>query len=113
MPSNSGSAFGEEPDGSLLVGGDFGLYRLSGNRFEKLTVPFKTINWAEGIQSDGKGHTFLGTDTGLVELYSHNGRNRFATHTYPRAQGTSGPEAFGILMENHVLWYGWEQNCAG
>ena len=25
MPSNSGSAFGEAPDGSLLVGGDFGL----------------------------------------------------------------------------------------
>jgi len=106
MPSNSGSAFGEAPDGSLLVGGDFGLYQLSGNRFEKLPVPFKTINWAEGIQSDGKGHTFLGTETGLVELSSHAGRNQFAIHRFPQAQGASGPEAFGILIEKDVLWYG-------
>ena len=106
IPSNSGAAFGEAPDGSLLVGGDFGLYQQAGNRFEKLTVPFKAINWAEGIQSDGKGHTFLGTETGLVELSSQPGRNQFAIHRFPQAQGTSGPGAFGILIEKDVLWYG-------
>jgi ligand-binding sensor domain-containing protein len=63
----SGTAFGDAPDGSLLVGGDFGLYQLSGNRFEKLPVVFKTVSWAQGIRSDGKGHTFIGTDSGLVE----------------------------------------------
>jgi ligand-binding sensor domain-containing protein len=63
----SGAAFGDAPDGSLLVGGDFGLYQLSGNRFEKLPVVFKTVSWAQGIRSDGKGHTFIGTDSGLVE----------------------------------------------
>ena len=36
IPSNSGMTFGEAPDGSLLAGGDIGLYRLSGNHFEKL-----------------------------------------------------------------------------
>ena len=40
IPSTSGAAFGDAPDGSLLVGGDFGLYRLSGHRFEKVPVAF-------------------------------------------------------------------------
>src|SRR5579862_5071596 len=30
IPPTSGAAFGDAPDGSLLVGGDFGLYQLSG-----------------------------------------------------------------------------------
>ncbi len=106
MPSNSGSAFGEAPDGSLLAGGDFGLYRLAGNRFKKITAPFKTINWAQGIQADGKGHTFLGTDSGLVELYYQSEQSQFGMHMFAQAQGTSGPEAYGILIEKDVLWYG-------
>ena len=28
IPSTSGAAFGDAPDGSLLVGGNFGLYHL-------------------------------------------------------------------------------------
>src|ERR1035441_5447621 len=68
IPVTSGAAMGDAPDGSLLVGGDFGLYHLSGNRFEKVTAAFNSVNWAQGIQSDGKGKTFLGTDVGLVEL---------------------------------------------
>ena len=59
IPSTSGAAFGDAPDGSLLVGGDFGLYQLSGNRFEKLAVDFKTVSWAQGIKSDGKGPRLL------------------------------------------------------
>jgi ligand-binding sensor domain-containing protein len=106
IPSNAGVAFGAAPDGSLLAGADFGLYQLSGNRFEKLTFPFKTINWAQGIQSDGKGHTYLGTDIGLVELYSQPGQQQFAMHTFPQPQGTSGPAVFGILIEQDVVWYG-------
>ena len=42
--------FGEAPDGSLLAGGDVGLYRLSGNHFEKLAADFNTISSAQGIQ---------------------------------------------------------------
>jgi len=78
IPLNSGVAFGDAPDGSLLAGGSIGLYRLSGNHFEKLPVDFNTIAWAQGIQSDGKGHTYLGTDAGLVELYSNLGKSNMA-----------------------------------
>ena len=106
IPSNSGVAFGDAPDGSLLAGGSIGLYRLSGNRFEKLPVDFNTIAWAQGIQSDGKGHTFLGTDAGLVELYSQPGQNQFGMRRFPQPVGTSGPGAFGILVDGDTMWYG-------
>ena len=106
IPPNSGMAFGEAPDGSLLIGGAIGLYRLSGNRFEKLPTSFNTVGWAQGIQSDGKGHTFLGTDAGLVELYSQPGQSQFAMRTIPPPQGTSAPGAFGILVDGDTLWYG-------
>jgi hypothetical protein len=54
IPFTSGAAFGDAPDGSLLVGGDFGLYQLSGNRFEKLLLVSKTVSWAQGsIPSPG------------------------------------------------------------
>jgi diguanylate cyclase (GGDEF)-like protein len=106
VPSNSGMAFGDAPDGSLLAGGTVGLYRLTGNRFEKVPGAFKTIAWAQGIQSDGKGHTFLGTDVGLVELSSEPGRDQFSARTFPQAQGTSGPGVAGIFVDGDVLWYG-------
>ena len=83
-----------------------GLYRLSGNRFEKLSVDFNSIAWAQGIQSDGKGHTFLGTDAGLVELFSQPGQDQFAMRRFPQPTGTSGPGASGILVDGDVLWYG-------
>jgi len=106
IPSTSGAAFGDAPDGSLLVGGDFGLYQLSGNRFEKLAVAFQTVSWAQGIQSDGKGHTFIGTDSGFVELYSEPGRGGFAVRKFPQVPGTSGPGAYGVSVDGDILWYG-------
>jgi diguanylate cyclase (GGDEF)-like protein len=106
IPATSGAAFGEAPDGSLLVGGNFGLYQLRGNRFEKLSLPFKTISWAQGIQSDGKGHTFLGTDSGLGELSSTVGHDAFTWRWLPRQAAASGPEASGILVDGDILWYG-------
>ena len=106
IPSTSGAAFGDAPDGSLLVGGDFGLYQLSGSRFQKLAVDFKAVSWAQGIQSDGKGHTFIGTDSGLVEIYSETGLDGFAVRKFPRAPGTSGPDAYGVLVDGDTLWYG-------
>ena len=106
IPSNSGMAFGDAPDGSLLAGGNVGLYRLSGNRFEKLPIDINTVAWAQGIQSDGKGHTFLGTDAGLVELYSQPGQEQFAVRRFPDPAGTSGPGASAILVDGAVLWYG-------
>jgi diguanylate cyclase (GGDEF)-like protein len=106
IPTTSGAALGDAPDGSLLVGGDFGLFRLSGNRFEKVPVAFKTVSWAQGIGSDGKGHTYIGTDSGLVELYSEPGQDGFAVRIFPQAPGTSGPGAYGVLVDGDILWYG-------
>ena len=106
LPLNSGAAFGDAPDGSLLTGGHFGLYRLSGNHFEQVATPFKTIDWAQGIESDGNGHTFLGTDVGLVELSSVPGQKQFAMRILPQPQGTSGPGAHGVSVGGDVLWYG-------
>ena len=106
IPSTSGAAFGDAPDGSLLVGGDFGVYQLSGNRFQKLAVDLKTVSWAQGIQSDGKGHTFIGTDSGLLELYSEPGHDGFTMRKFPQAAGTSGPGAYGVLADGAILWYG-------
>ena len=106
IPANSGAAFGDAPDGTLLVGGDFGLYHLSGNRFEKLPTTFKTISWAQGIESDGKGHTYLGTESGLAELYAEPGNHVFAVRRLPQAQGTSGPGAYGVLVDGDTVWYG-------
>ena len=106
LPSTSGAAFGDAPDGSLLVGGNFGLYHLAGPRFEKLQVPFKSVSWGQGIQSDGKGHTYIGADSGLMELSSEPGRDQFDVRAFPRAPGTSGPEVDGILLDGDVVWYG-------
>lgn len=106
IPSSSGAAFGEAPDGSLLAGGDFGLYHLRGNHFEKVAGPFKTVDWAQGIQSDGRGHTFLGTDAGLMRLASKSGQQGFSIQSIPPPAGVAGSGAYGVLVDKDVLWYG-------
>ena len=106
IPANAGVAFGDAPDGSLLVGGDIGLYHLRGNRFEKVPANFKTINWAQGIQADGNGHTYIGTDSGLVLLSSKAGRQEFSLFTFPQLPGVSERGAFGVLVDGDAVWYG-------
>ena len=111
IPPSSSAAFGAAPDGSLLVGGDFGLFHLSGNRFQELQGAFKIVSTAQGIQSDGKGHTYLGTEAGLQELSALPERadpkqGGFATRMLPQPPGTSGPAASGILVDGDTLWYG-------
>jgi len=106
IPSNSAAAFGDAPDGSLLAGGSFGLYQLVGNRFEKLPIAIKAISWAQGIQSDGKGHTFVGTELGLLELSLEAGQQHFTVRNFPQPPGTSGASAYGVLIDGDVLWYG-------
>ncbi len=105
IPISSAAAFGQAPDASLLVGGSFGLYHLRGNSFEKLPVTFNTVSWSQGIQSDGKGHTYLGTDAGLVELHSEPSREGFAEHRFPPAV-TSGTNVDAVLLDGETLWYG-------
>ena len=106
IPATSGAALGDAPDGSLLIGGDFGLYHLKGNRFEKVTGTFKSVNWAQGIGSDGRGNTYLGTDVGLVKLSSSPGQPWFMERRFPRPPGSSDPGAYGVLVDGDVVWYG-------
>lgn len=106
IPSNSEASFGETPDGLLVAGGNFGLYRLSGNRFEKLATPFNSLSSREGIESDGKGHTYLGTDAGLVELFSASGNHEIAFRKFAQPNGTSGTQVNGVFADGDVLWYG-------
>jgi diguanylate cyclase (GGDEF)-like protein len=106
IPSTSVAKLGDAPDGSLLVGGDFGLYRFRDNRFVKVEGPFHTLNWSQGIESDHKGQTFIGTDAGLFEITKTPGRDEFTMRRIPPVPGTSGPEASAILVDGDVLWYG-------
>jgi diguanylate cyclase (GGDEF)-like protein len=106
IPISSVAAFGEAPDGSLLAGGAFGLYHLRGNSFEKIPAGFNAVSPFQGIQSDGKGHTFLGTDAGLIELYSEPGHDGFSERKFPQTPGTSGPSVDGVLVDGDILWYG-------
>jgi diguanylate cyclase (GGDEF)-like protein len=106
IPATSGAALGDAPDGSLLIGGDFGLYHLKGNRFEKVVGSFKSVNWAQGIASDTKGNTFLGTDSGLVELSSVPGQPWFMERRFPQPPGSSDPGAYGVQVDGDVVWYG-------
>jgi diguanylate cyclase (GGDEF)-like protein len=105
IPSNDMATFGDAPDGSLLVMGGFGLYHLRGNRFEKLNESFRTTHGAQGIASDGKGHTYLGTDVGLIEL-SQDGRGGFAARTFPPPSGSVPVAAHAVLVDGESLWYG-------
>ncbi len=109
LPVTSGAAMGEAPDGSLLVGGDFGLYHQSGNHFERVPGAFESVSWAQGIQSDGKGKTFLGTDVGLVEISQVPGKAGFAERRFGLQAVGSDPGAYGVLVDGGVLWYG----CGG
>ena len=107
IPASSGAAFGDAPDGSLLAGGDFGVYRLAGNRFEKLGSIAGAVSWAEGIQSDGKGHTYIGTDSGLIALSRASKPGRlFDVERLPKAPGTSGPGVSGVFADGDAVWYG-------
>jgi diguanylate cyclase (GGDEF)-like protein len=116
IPPQMSVAFGEAPGGTLLAGGDSGLYQFSGDRFEKLSVPFTAVNSAQGIQSDGQGHTYLATDAGLAELSAANGSNEFTFRLLPRPAVASSPaassqavpsqSAYSVMLEGGIIWYG-------
>jgi diguanylate cyclase (GGDEF)-like protein len=111
VPSSPNTAFGDAPDGSLLAGGAFGLIRLRGNRFEKVPGAFKNVGEIQGIQSDGKGHTYVNTNRGLMELSIAPGKNEIAIHPIPLPPGTvetesnGVPEVGGVLVDGDAVWY--------
>jgi diguanylate cyclase (GGDEF)-like protein len=106
VPSSPNTAFADAPDGSLLALGAYGLIRLRGNRFEAVQGPFGNTYGAIGIQADGKGHTYVGTDRGLVELSLKPGKDEFALRLIPQAAGTSGAAVEGVFVDRESVWYG-------
>ncbi len=106
IPRNAGTAFGEGPDGALLAGGDYGLYRLVRNHFEKMPVSFHSVSWLQGIASDGRGDTYLGTDEGLVELIRAQGRIGYEERRISPPAGAIRKAAWGILLDGNAIWWG-------
>ncbi len=105
LPTSSGVAFGEAPDGTLLVGGNIGLFRLAGNRFEPIPLPgAKSVSWAGGIRSDSLGRTFIATNNGLMLLTAAAGQ--FSIRPIPTADGVSDPSTRGLWVESQTAWYG-------
>ncbi|HME05405.1 MAG TPA: HD domain-containing phosphohydrolase, partial [Bryobacteraceae bacterium] len=106
IPPSSGVAFGEAPDGSLLAGGQIGLFRKAGERFEPIPMPgAKSVSWFSGIQSDGKGSTWLATDAGLM-VVTRKDTTSFAFHLIGKPSGVENPNAYGLLVEGNTVWFG-------
>jgi diguanylate cyclase (GGDEF)-like protein len=106
IPMNAGTAFGEGPDGALLAGGDYGLYRLVRNRFQKLSGTFKSVSWRQGIAPDGRGDIYLGTDEGLIELVPDQNGGVYEEHHIPQPARVTGKAAWGVLIEGDEIWWG-------
>jgi putative nucleotidyltransferase with HDIG domain len=107
IPPSSGVAFGEAPDGSLLVGGQIGLFRKTGEHFEPVPMPIaKSVSWFSGIQSDGKGSTWLATDAGLMLITRVPETSAFAFRLIPKPIGVEKPNTYGLLVDGDTVWYG-------
>ena len=106
IPVVGGVAFGEAPDGSLLVGGSVGLYRFLNNHFEKAPVPFKAISWSQGIQSDGRGHTYLASDSGLFVLEIAKNSEAFSVRRVYPGKGTPEEATSGVHVDGDSVWFG-------
>jgi len=103
-------SLGEAPDGSVLAGCRAGLYYLHGDRFESLELPGAGgVGAYSGIQSDGKGRTYITTERGLVVAGNAIGGGKPAFRLLPTPGGAGGPNTHGVFLEGSVVWYG----CGG
>ena len=74
---------------------------------KSFATPFKAVSGLQGIQSDGKGHTFLGTDAGLVELsFAARPAMDLPSGAFPNPMEHPGRSAYGIFIDGDALWYG-------
>lgn len=115
IPVSNAAMFGEAPDGSLLVGGQFGLYRQTApERFEQLTMPgAKTVNWGSGIQRGSSGRTWIATDAGLMIMTAPAAGGRFRFQLADTPPHSGGNEAAGVFVDRETVWWGCgNQLCA-
>ena len=107
IPTSNATVFGEAPDGSLLAGGDFGLYRLIANQFKPVPMPGAAkVSWGTSIQSDGNGQSYIATEAGLVSMTRDGGTDQLKLELLPTPPHLGDPAAYGILMEKNSVWWG-------
>lgn len=107
LPTSSGVAFAETPDGDLLAGGEIGLFRLDEGRFTRVALPGnRTVIWTGGLKTDGEGHIYVGTNDGLLELTENFPGKEFSSREIPMPPSVQGKAVRGIFAEDHGLWYG-------
>jgi diguanylate cyclase (GGDEF)-like protein len=100
-------SLGEAPDGSLLVGSRAGLYQQKGDGFEKLAPPGSgVVDGYSSIQYDGKGLTYIATNSGLLVARQSTGDAHLTFRLLPAPAAAGGGDAHGVLLETGVLWYG-------
>jgi diguanylate cyclase (GGDEF)-like protein len=107
IPASNAAVFGEAPDGSLLVGNNLGLYRLSANQFRQVPMPGATkVSFGAGIESDGNGRSYIATDGGL-EAVTRDGRtNQLKLDLLPTPPHLGDRTAYGVLAEKNSVWWG-------
>jgi diguanylate cyclase (GGDEF)-like protein len=107
IPASNAAVFGEAPDGSLLAGGNFGLYRLTANQFQKVPIPGAAkVSFGAGIQSDGNGRSYIATDRGLVAMTSDGGTNQLKLELLRTPPHLGDAVAYGVLAEKNNVWWG-------
>jgi signal transduction histidine kinase len=106
LPREVVLSLGEAPDGSLLAGYRTGLYRQRGQLFERVPLPGGGIDSYSAIRFDGRSQTFIGTTRGLLTATSLAGDSGLALRLLPTPAAADGPEAHGIFLEDHTVWYG-------
>ena len=113
LPTSSGVAFAEAPDGDLLVGGEIGLFRLSGGHFARVPLPGnRIVTWIGGLKQDAKGHVYVGTNDGLWELTESFPDKQFLSRQIPFPPAVKGKAVRGIFVGDGAVWYGCgEQLC--
>ena len=105
IPSSSAVAFGEAPDGSLLAGGEIGLFHKAGKRFEPVSIPgAKSVSWFSGIQSDGKGSTWIATDAGLMVMTGGSRPSGFAFRLVAKPVGVE--KTIPTVFLSRTAWSG-------
>ncbi|HLY17352.1 MAG TPA: hypothetical protein VKR61_09010, partial [Bryobacteraceae bacterium] len=100
-------SLGEAPDGSVLAGCKGGLYQLQDDHFIRLPLPGGgSVAGYSGIQSDGKGQTYIATESGLVVAANAIGGGQPSFRLLSTPPATGGPNAHGVFIESDSVWYG-------
>jgi diguanylate cyclase (GGDEF)-like protein len=105
LPDMSGASFAEAADGTLLVGGSKGVFRLTGGSFQMVPLPGDPqVSWLHGMQADTSGHVYVATTLGLMVL--SGGREGFSVRAVPNPHQVTGRDAWSVFVDGNQIWYG-------